>query len=59
MFFVWVQENHGPTAFKCHQLPMDGHGRSATVIAKHELAHDEEAMLIRDLEKKYPVPPTQ
>ena len=57
MFFLWKAEFYGaPTAFKCHEVPMDGHGQAAVYLAKHELAPDEEAMLIRDLEKKYPAP---
>ena len=55
MFLVWVNDIPRKTAFKCHELPMDGNGKAIKYISKHELTKDEEAMPIRYLEGRYPI----
>jgi hypothetical protein len=56
MLFVWAKGLSKPVAYKCHDLPRDGHGKPAAYLAKHELKPEEEGMLIRELEVKYPAP---
>ena len=56
MLLVWAKGLSRPVAYKCHDLPRDGHGKPATYLSKHELTAAEEAIPIRELELKYPAP---
>ena len=56
MLLVWTKGQSRPAAYKCPDLPSDGHGKPASYLSKHELTKEDEGMPIRDLVLKYPAP---
>lgn len=56
MLFVWAKGLSQPSAFKCHDLPRDGHGKPQPYIRKEQLRPEEEALPIRELALIYPAP---
>jgi hypothetical protein len=56
MLFVWTKGTSQPTAFKCHVMPSNGHGKAVSYIAKHVLKPEEESLPIRELALLYPAP---